>query len=44
MNAPGVVVRCPGCQQVLIRIVQGPGRTWIDLRGTRSLELETPDS
>jgi len=40
MNAPGVVVRCPACEQVLMRIVQGKGRTWIDLTGIRTLELK----
>jgi Zn finger protein HypA/HybF involved in hydrogenase expression len=40
MNAPGVVVRCPACEQVLMRIVQGRGRYWIDLTGTRCLEFE----
>ncbi|MEA2643784.1 MAG: hypothetical protein QOI23_2557 [Chloroflexota bacterium] len=40
LNAPGVVVRCPACEQVLMRIVQGRGRYWIDLTGTRCLELK----
>jgi hypothetical protein len=35
----GVVVRCRSCEAVMIRIVQGRGRTWIDLSGTASLEL-----
>ena len=39
MNAPGVVVRCPDCTAVLMRIVRGNGRYWIDLTGTRTLEL-----
>ena len=39
MNAPGVVVRCPACGQVLMRIVQGRGRYWLDLTGIRCLEL-----
>jgi len=43
LHAPGVVVRCPGCEQVLMRIVRGPGRYWIDLRGTRCLEFAAPD-
>jgi Zn finger protein HypA/HybF involved in hydrogenase expression len=42
LNAPGVVVRCPGCEQVLMRIVQGRGRYWVDLRGTRCLEFVAP--
>jgi Zn finger protein HypA/HybF involved in hydrogenase expression len=40
MNAPGVVVRCPACEQVLMRIVHGRGRYWIDLTGTRCLEFK----
>jgi hypothetical protein len=43
MNAPGAVVRCPKCEQVLMRIVHGPGRYWIDLSGTRCLEFVAPD-
>jgi hypothetical protein len=39
MNAPGVVMRCPSCEQVLIRIVSGRGRIWMDLSGTRCLEF-----
>ena len=35
----GLVVRCCHCEAVMIRIVQGRGRTWIDLSGTSSLEL-----
>ena len=41
VNAPGVVVRCPACEQVLMRIVQGRGRYWLDLTGTRSLEFRS---
>jgi predicted Zn finger-like uncharacterized protein len=40
LNAPGVVVRCPACEQVLMRIVQGRGRYWMDLTGTRCLEFK----
>jgi hypothetical protein len=35
----GFVVRCRHCENVMIRIVQGRGRTWLDLSGTASLEL-----
>jgi hypothetical protein len=37
--AAGIVVRCRHCEAVMIRIVQGRGRTWLDLSGTASLEL-----
>ena len=39
MNAPGAVVRCPSCEQVLMRIVHGRGRYWVDLTGTACLEF-----
>ena len=42
VNAPGTVVRCPACGQVLMRIVRGRGRYWIDLSGIRCLELIEP--
>ena len=35
----GVVVRCRHCEQVMIRIVEGPRQTWLDLSGTASLVL-----
>ena len=35
----GFVVRCRHCENILIRIVQGRDRAWIDLSGTASLEL-----
>lgn len=38
-QAPGLIARCPGCEAVLLRVVEGPGRYWLDLRGLRSLEL-----
>jgi hypothetical protein len=42
VNAPGVVIRCPSCEQVLMRVVRGRGRVWLDLTGTRCLELALP--
>ncbi|HEX5167257.1 MAG TPA: DUF6510 family protein [Thermomicrobiales bacterium] len=38
-QAPGLIARCPGCQAVLLRVVEGPDRYWLDLQGLRSLEL-----
>jgi ribosomal protein L37E len=38
-RAPGTVVRCPACGFVLMRIVRGRDRTWLDLSGLRSLEV-----
>jgi Zn finger protein HypA/HybF involved in hydrogenase expression len=39
MNAPGVVVRCPTCGAVQMRIVRGRGKYWLDLSGIRCLEF-----
>jgi Family of unknown function (DUF6510) len=42
-HAPGLVARCPVCDQVLLRLVRGPGRAWLDLRGLSYLQLAIPD-
>ena len=42
-DAPGVVARCPGCGAVMLRLVRGPGRAWLDLRGVICLQLALPD-
>jgi ribosomal protein S27E len=39
MKAPGAVVRCPDCEHVLMVIVHGRGRYWVDLTGARCLEF-----
>jgi hypothetical protein len=39
-QAPGAVMRCPACDSILMRIVYGSGRYWLDLRGVRSLQIE----
>jgi hypothetical protein len=39
VHAPGVVVRCRHCEDVMLQIVRGPTRTWIDVTGTKRLEL-----
>jgi len=38
-HAPGLVARCPTCDQVLVRLVRGPDRAWLDLRGLTYLQL-----
>jgi hypothetical protein len=35
----GIVLRCPHCDNVLLRLVQHESRVWLDLTGLRSLEL-----
>ena len=39
---PGLVARCPGCQDVLFRLVKTPQSVWLDLGGIRSLRVPTP--
>ncbi|WP_336214029.1 DUF6510 family protein [Nonomuraea sp. LPB2021202275-12-8] len=40
---PGLVARCPGCEEVMLRLVRGPGAAWLDLRGIVSLRVALPD-
>jgi hypothetical protein len=42
-HAPGVVARCPTCDQVLLRLVRDPGRAWLDLRGLAYLQVPAPE-
>ena len=42
-GAAGLVARCPGCEAVLLRLVRGPGRAWLDLRGVTCLEFAVPE-
>jgi hypothetical protein len=35
----GIVLRCPRCDAVLLRLVQHEERVWLDLTGLRSLQL-----
>ncbi|MFI6318851.1 DUF6510 family protein [Nonomuraea sp. NPDC050556] len=37
--APGFVGRCPGCDEVVLRLVRGPEEVWLDLRGSISLRI-----
>jgi Zn finger protein HypA/HybF involved in hydrogenase expression len=39
VRAPGIVVRCPHCDSVLMRIVRGRDRVWLDLSGVRTIEI-----
>lgn len=41
---PGLVARCAVCGAVLLRVVRGPGRAWLDLRGVTCLQLAVPES
>jgi hypothetical protein len=39
---PGIVARCPQCEDVVLRIVRAPDRVYLDLRGALLLELPLP--
>ncbi|HVR47223.1 MAG TPA: DUF6510 family protein [Candidatus Binatia bacterium] len=39
---PGITIRCAACENPLIRIARGSGRTWLDARGLMYLELPAP--
>ncbi|MDP9841635.1 DUF6510 family protein [Streptosporangium lutulentum] len=41
-QAPGLVARCPGCEEVVFRLVRGPGRAWLDMRGVTCVQFELP--
>ncbi|MFD0782449.1 DUF6510 family protein [Micromonospora azadirachtae] len=41
-RAPGLVARCPGCEEVVMRVVRTAGRVLVDLRGSLLLSLPVP--
>ena len=40
-SAMGTVMRCPTCDNVLMRIVSTKGRYWLDMQGVRVLHIRT---
>ncbi len=40
---PGLVGRCPGCSEVLLRVVRTPDAVWLDLGGISALRVEVDD-
>ncbi|MFG2099950.1 DUF6510 family protein [Micromonospora echinaurantiaca] len=43
-RAPGLVARCPGCGEVVMRLVRTTGRALVDLRGSLVVSLPTPNA
>jgi Family of unknown function (DUF6510) len=39
-QAPGVVLRCPACEQVMVRIVETADAIYLEARGAAYLRLE----
>ncbi len=37
MESPGLVLRCPTCQNIILRMVVAPGRIYLDARGAQFL-------
>jgi ribosomal protein S27E len=40
MHGMGTIVRCPSCDNVLIRIAHARGRHLLDMRGVRVLQMK----
>jgi len=38
-DAPGLVARCPDCEEVVLRMVRTPDAAWLDMRGAVSLRI-----
>ncbi len=39
MHGMGTIIRCPSCDNVMIRVVEAKGRYWLDMRGVRVLQI-----
>jgi hypothetical protein len=40
IHGPGVVLRCPACRSVILRVVETPKAVYIDARGAVFLRLD----
>ena len=38
-RGPGIVVRCPSCTEVVLRVVETPSGTMVDMRGVAALRF-----
>jgi hypothetical protein len=38
-QAPGIVLRCPACGGILLRMVETPDAIWLEARGVASLRM-----
>jgi hypothetical protein len=43
MHGMGTIVRCPACDNALIRVARVKGRYLLDMRGVRVLQISTED-
>jgi uncharacterized protein DUF6510 len=44
MRGPGIIVRCPACTDIVLRIVRTPAGVRIDTSGAAGLTLRSPAS
>ena len=44
MRGPGVVIRCPACAEVVVRIVRTPSRMIVDTSGAVGMQAEGTSS
>ncbi|MCX4648024.1 DUF6510 family protein [Streptomyces sp. NBC_01446] len=42
LGGPGMVLRCPGCDSVLLRLVRSPTQTWLDAGGLDYVKIPAP--
>jgi hypothetical protein len=43
MHEMGTVMRCPACDQVMIRVSRIPGRYMLDMQGVRVMQITTAE-
>jgi len=41
-DAPGLVARCPSCDEVVLRLVRSASHAWLDMRGISCLQVQFP--
>jgi hypothetical protein len=41
-QAPGVVMRCPTCENMMIRVVRTPDAVYVDARGAAFIRIARP--
>jgi hypothetical protein len=39
-GGPGLVVRCPRCDRVMLRVASSDDRVWLDMTGLASLQID----
>ena len=39
VGGPGIVLRCPSCGSVVLRLVRSPSNVWLDTKGLAFLQL-----